>query len=93
MAFGRPLAVVLLLLSAAVPSHSQLDASWTPAGDGPLPLSDNYRSTLRKLCKLERQDNLPPKVRGFNAATVPTCAHLYSPVLHLCLLKMVRTAA
>ena len=33
-------------------ADAQLDASWTPSGDGPLPLSDNYRSTLRKLCRL-----------------------------------------
>ena len=57
-------ALIALLFGLVVPGAAQLSASWTPSGDGPLPLSENYRTTLRKLCKLELKDSLPPKVRS-----------------------------
>ena len=63
-------ALIALLFGLVVPGAAQLSASWTPSGDGPLPLSENYRTTLRKLCKLELKDSLPPKVRSASFTTV-----------------------
>ena len=70
--------LLLLLALAALPcgTDGQLDASWTPSGDGPLPLSDNYRSTLRKLCRLLDKDKLPPKLASSHST--PWCSWLPS---------------
>ena len=57
-------------------ADAQLDASWTPSGDGPLPLSDNYRSTLRKLCRLLEKDKLPPKLASSRSTIVSQCEQL-----------------
>ena len=70
--------LLLLLALAALPcgTDGQLDASWTPSGDGPLPLSDNYRSTLRKLCRLLDKDKLPPKLASSHSTIVRQCGQL-----------------
>jgi hypothetical protein len=74
---------VLLMLVALVSvgngprgAAAQFDASWTPSGDGPLPLSDNYRSTLRKLCRLLEKDQLPPKLASSRSTIVGQCEQL-----------------
>ena len=72
---------MLMLLVAMISGNprgaaAQLDASWTPSGDGPLPLSDNYRSTLRKLCQLLEKDKLPPKLDSSRSTIVHQCEQL-----------------
>ena len=66
----------LQLLILPPPGCAQLDASWTPAGDGPLPLSDNYRSKLRKLCRLLDKDQLPAKMESKRRSIADQCAQL-----------------
>ena len=66
----------LQLLLLPPPACAQLDASWTPAGDGPLPLSDNYRSKLRKLCRLLDKDQLPAKMESKRRSIADQCAQL-----------------
>ena len=52
--------VVVVLLSVLVPC-SAFDLNWIPAdADGPLPVSEAYRDSLRKLCSvLDSGGSLP----------------------------------
>ena len=72
----------LQLLLLPPPGCAQLDASWTPAGDGPLPLSDNYRSKLRKLCRLLDKDQLPAKMESKRRSIADQCAQLREADAH-----------
>ena len=67
---------VALLCTVWVGTDAQFDASWTPSGDGPLPLSENYRSTLRKLCRLLEKDQLPPKLSSSRSTIAHQCEQL-----------------
>jgi hypothetical protein len=56
--------VRFLLFSGIVPYGSSLDVSWIPSDpDPPLPLSSNYRASLRRLCKIiDSGSPLPPEL-------------------------------
>jgi hypothetical protein len=58
-----------------------LDLNWMPAdedGDGPLPLSENYRDQLRKLCAIlaDPNNDQPPEIAGKREIIDRKCAKL-----------------
>jgi len=68
----------LRLLLIFFPFALGFDASWTPSDpDGPLPLSKNYRSTLRKLCRyLRTEQKVPPQVQVQQDVLIRLCKKL-----------------
>lgn len=55
----------LLILYIQMYFSFSFDVSWIPSDpDGPLPLSSNFRSSLRKLCNLIDQGKVPPDLEG-----------------------------
>lgn len=56
--------ITLLLSILAATGVSGFDVNWVPVdGDGPLPVSESYRGTLRKLCNLmEARKTIPPEL-------------------------------
>ena len=59
---------------------SSLDVRWTPSdadGDGQLPLSENYRKNLRKLCDMLRTNQaLPNDIRKQRKTLEKECSKL-----------------
>lgn len=70
--------IFLLLIANFVLFAFGFDASWTPSDpDGPLPLSKNYRSTLRKLCRfLRTEQQVPPQVKVQKDVLIRLCKKL-----------------
>mmetsp|Transcript_33778 Transcript_33778/g.34415 ORF Transcript_33778/g.34415 Transcript_33778/m.34415 type:complete len:175 (+) Transcript_33778:267-791(+) len=65
----------ILALASLVVSF---DVSWTPAdSDGPLPLSEKYRESLRKICLLIREKQpLPPHLESKRSSLRKQCKRL-----------------
>ncbi|GAB5354750.1 hypothetical protein AAMO2058_000146100 [Amorphochlora amoebiformis] len=45
-----------VLVTFLLPLAAVSDVSWTPSGDGPLPLKKSFRDKLRKLCKMVQEN-------------------------------------
>ena len=76
MAFTAMIAFLYILAIPCAPVAA-LHARWIPNGDKPLPMSEEYRSKLRRLCTLiEKGKKLPPKLATRKRDIVSQCRKL-----------------
>lgn len=56
--------LMFILVLAFLPCTCSIKATWTPTdvNDGPLPLSTNYRNSLRSMCKKLSKNRLPERM-------------------------------